>query len=71
MLEVNPLTCLKQIRHPDPHLRTNIRCGQGGGIAQWLAFALPDPAAPGSNPGVPDIYSEKKKHFQRKIVDVA
>ena len=24
----------------------------GGGIAQWIAFVLPNPAAPGSNPGV-------------------
>ena len=26
----------------------------GGGIAQWIAFALPNPAAQGSNPDVPN-----------------
>ena len=29
--------------------------GSGGGIAQWLAFELPNPAAPGSIPGVVDV----------------
>ena len=37
--------------------------GGGGGAEGWhttvVAFALPDPAAPGSNPGVPEIFSEK------------
>ena len=28
--------------------------------AQWLAFALLDPAAPGSIPGIPEIFTEKK-----------
>ena len=28
-----------------------------GGIAQWLTFLLPDPAAPGSNPGSAEIFS--------------
>ena len=29
--------------------------GEGGGsIAQWIAFALLNPVAPGSNPSVPD-----------------
>jgi len=39
--------------------------GTVGRHSTVVAFALPDPAAPGSNPGVPDIFSEKIKHFQR------
>ena len=35
----------------------------GGSIAQWLAFLLPDPSAPGSNLGF-GVFSEK-------IIDVA
>ena len=31
----------------------------GVGIAQWLAFALPDPAVPGSILGIPQKISEK------------
>ena len=31
----------------------------GGGMAQWLVFAYPDPAVPGSNPGIPQKFSEK------------
>ena len=27
---------------------------KGGGIAQWIAFTLPDPPALGLIPGVPD-----------------
>ena len=39
-----------------------VKCG----IAQWLAFALPVPAAPGSNPR-----SFSEMIFREKIVDVA
>ena len=38
---------------------------QGGSIAQWLTYLLPDPAAPGLNPSIPEIFSEEK------IVNVA
>ena len=31
----------------------------GGGIAQWLAFTLPDPVVSGSNPGITKKISEK------------
>ena len=34
-------------------------------IAQWIAFALPNPAALGLIPGIPKFFSEEK------IVDVA
>ena len=34
---------------------------EGGSIAQWLAYLLPDPAAPGLIPSVP----------RKKIVDIA
>ena len=37
----------------------------GGSIAQWLAYLLPEPAAQGSIPIIPEIFSEEKN------VDVA
>ena len=39
-----------------PVLAVNIcpKGGGGGGIEQRMAFALPNPAAPSSNPGGPD-----------------
>ena len=33
---------------------------EGGSIAQWLASLLPDPAAPGSIPSVPQKISEEE-----------
>ena len=39
--------------------------GGGGSIAQWQAYLLPDPAAMGSIPIIPEIFSEER------IVDVA
>ena len=39
----------------------------GGQHSTVVAFALPDAAAPGSIPGVPEIFFEMKK----KIVNVA
>ena len=35
----------------------NLSNNKGGGIAQWLAFLLLDPAAPGSDPGSAEIFS--------------
>ena len=32
----------------------------GGSISQWLAYLLPDPAAPGSIPSIPLKFSEEK-----------
>ena len=32
----------------------------GGSIAQWLSYLLPDPAAPGLIPDVPEKFSEDK-----------
>ena len=40
-----------------------------GSLAQWLAFALLDPAAKGSIPGIPESFSDKI--FREKVVDVA
>ena len=37
------------------------------GIAQWSGFALPDPAAPGSFPGIPKSVPNKND-FQRKLL---
>ena len=37
----------------------------GGSIVQWLAYLLQEPAAPGSIPSIPEIFSEEK------IVNVA
>ena len=37
----------------------------GGSIAQWLSYLLLEPAAPGSIPSIPEIFSEEK------IVNVA
>ena len=34
--------------------------GHGGSIAQWLAHLLPDPAALGLVPSIPEIFSEEK-----------
>ena len=36
-----------------------------GGSAQWLAFALPQLAAPGSIPGIPDFFSVKNSMLLR------
>ena len=32
--------------------------GNSAGIEQWLAYLLPDPAAPGLNPSIPQKISE-------------
>ena len=32
----------------------------GGSIAQWRAYVLLDPAAPGLNPSVPEFFQRKK-----------
>ena len=32
----------------------------GGRITQWLSYLLPDPAAPGLIPSIPQIVSEEK-----------
>ena len=32
----------------------------GGSIAQWLAYLLPDPVAPGLIPNAPEKFSEDK-----------
>ena len=37
----------------------------GGSIVRWLAYLLLEPAAPGSIPSIPEIFSEEK------IVNVA
>ena len=37
----------------------------GGSVVQWLAYLLLEPAAPGSIPSIPEIFSEEK------IVNVA
>ena len=31
---------------------------EGGGMAHWLVFLLPNPAAPGSNPGILEKFLE-------------
>ena len=40
-------------------------CGEissrmGVGVAQWLAYLLPDSAAPGSIPSIPENFSEEQ-----------
>ena len=55
-------------------LREEINGGGGGGnIAQWFAYLLPDPAAPGLIPSIAKNISEEKivdvpeAHHQRRL----
>ena len=34
--------------------------GEAGSVEQWIAYLLPDPAAPGLIPSVPKIFGEEK-----------
>ena len=59
----------------DMDRRKTVFSHMGGSIAQWLAFALPDPAAPGLIPDVPDffprIFSEKTLSMLPRLTDSA
>ena len=43
----------------------------GGSLAQWLAYLLPDPAASGSNPCIPNIFTEEKLSMLLRLINGA
>ena len=43
----------------------------GGQHSTVVAFTLPDPTEPGSIPGVPEIFSEKKLSMFPRLIDSA